>query len=236
MGTAGAIFTIILITITIIAVILICIFVKPSNATNNIQQPYLNNNRNDIPLWRPDIQNYNNAQLNTHNNNYSNITNTFNINNPNTYMQQPNTQNVFTPTCSPYIRKKILTNTELQFYKILSQHCYPNNIIICPKVRLEDIIEVNVKENNMKYRGYIKSRHVDFVLCNSDMNVLCAIELDDNSHNTDKAKRIDELKNNIFNAANLPLFRIKTDITMYNNNISNILNYMRMIKNNPYIS
>ncbi|MDE7211838.1 MAG: DUF2726 domain-containing protein, partial [Lachnospiraceae bacterium] len=34
----------------------------------------------------------------------------------------------------------------------------------------------------MKYRGYIKSRHVDFLICDSALHILAALELNDPSH------------------------------------------------------
>ena len=65
----------------------------------------------------------------------------------------------------PYKQKYLLTKNEYKFYKTLKTICDQKQIIICPKVRLEDFIEVKENENKQKYRGYIKSRHVDFLLC-----------------------------------------------------------------------
>ena len=64
----------------------------------------------------------------------------------------------------PYEKCSLLTNTEQRFYSILLNEARKRNLQVCPKVRLEDIICVTDTENKNKYRGYIKSRHVDFVL------------------------------------------------------------------------
>lgn len=108
----------------------------------------------------------------------------------------------------PYRKRYLLTKTEYAFYGALKEICDNNNLLICPKVRLEDLAEVTTKQNYMKYRGYIKSRHVDFTLCDKDLNVIASIELDDYSHNTKKAKQTDSFKNQLFLTIGIPLFRI----------------------------
>ena len=125
----------------------------------------------------------------------------------------------------PYRKKHILTKTEYQFYNILKPKCDLKNIIICPKVRLEDIAEVTVQKNFMKYRGYIKSRHVDFIICDNRLNIIGAIELDDSSHNQAKAQAVDNFKDNFFKTIGIPLFRIKT-IDDYNARIDHMLYYL----------
>ena len=84
----------------------------------------------------------------------------------------------------PYRKKYLLTKAEYIFYKLLKSKCDERNMLICPKVRLEDFIQVTAKEQVYKYRGYIKSRHIDFLLCDSGLNIIAAVELDDNSHRT----------------------------------------------------
>lgn len=108
----------------------------------------------------------------------------------------------------PYRKRYLLTKTEYSFYNALKDICKTHDIHICPKVRLEDLAEVTSKQSKMKYRGYIKSRHVDFTLCDSKLNVIAVIELDDYSHNTTKAKQTDSFKNQLFETIGIPLFRI----------------------------
>ena len=118
----------------------------------------------------------------------------------------------------PYKAKMLLTN---------------NKYIICPKVRLEDFIEVTNKQELFKYRGYIKSRHIDFLICDNNLHILYALELDDKTHNSEKAKNTDDFKNKLFEKINIKLYRIKTDenyeeklldiinSNIYNNSIHN---------------
>ena len=124
----------------------------------------------------------------------------------------------------PYQRNNLLTKTEYKFYLVLKKKCDEQNILICPKVRLEDFILVpleNPKEKQ-KYRGHIKSRHVDFLLTDNDLHILAGIELDDPTHDTEQAMIIDEFKDNLFATIGIPLFRVKTN-TRYSIHIDNIL-------------
>ena len=123
----------------------------------------------------------------------------------------------------PYKKKYILTKAEYAFYKILKAKCTEKNILICPKVRLEDFIEVTDNKQYMKYRGYIKSRHIDYLLCDENLKIISAIELDDNSHNTNKQKNTDEFKNKLFETINIELYRIKMSDGMYEKEIDKIL-------------
>lgn len=112
------------------------------------------------------------------------------------------------PPMYPYKKKNVLTPTEYQFYTVLKQKCDANNLVVCPKVRLEDFIDVTTKDQRMKYRGYIKSRHVDFILCDSNMNIIAGIEVDDSSHNTVERRKIDDFKTHLFRKINIPLHRV----------------------------
>lgn len=133
----------------------------------------------------------------------------------------------------PYKAKMLLTKTEYTFFKTLQKLLDNNKYIICPKVRLEDFIEVTNKQELFKYRGYIKSRHIDFLICDNNLHILYALELDDKTHNSEKAKNTDDFKNKLFEKINIKLYRIKTDenyeeklldiinSNIYNNSIHN---------------
>lgn len=84
------------------------------------------------------------------------------------------------------------------------------DLLVFPKVRMEDIVNVNKNfdnSNKTKHRNYIKSRHLDFVIADKNMRVLCAVELDDSSHFSKEAKITDKLKNDILKDAQIPLLR-----------------------------
>ncbi len=110
----------------------------------------------------------------------------------------------------PYAKGRLLTKTEQTFYITLVREALKRQLLVCPKVRLEDIIYVTDKQNRNKYRGYIKSRHVDFVLLDKTCTTVAAIELDDPSHNTAKAAKADQFKNELFYNVGIPLIRIYT--------------------------
>jgi len=114
------------------------------------------------------------------------------------------------PNYMPYAKGKLLTKTEQSFFTVLVREALKRRLLVCPKVRLEDIIFVTDKRNKNKYRGYIKSRHVDFVLLNTQCETVAAIELDDPSHNTKKAIKADQFKNGLFYTVKIPLIRIST--------------------------
>lgn len=112
-------------------------------------------------------------------------------------------------TILPYKSKYLLTKTEYSFYKILKPICDKHNCLICPKIGLKDFIDITDKTNYYKWFGKINQKHVDFIICDNNLNVLLAIELDDYSHNSQKAQNSDNFKNKIYSTIGLPLKRIK---------------------------
>ena len=109
----------------------------------------------------------------------------------------------------PYKDKYMLTKNEYIFYKELQKIATEMNWIICPKVGLKDLFEVTTKENYISHFRRISQKHIDFIICKDDLKPLYAIELDDNSHNTEKAKQSDRFKNELFKKSRIKLIRIK---------------------------
>lgn len=126
----------------------------------------------------------------------------------------------------PYKKKDILTPLERNFWKVLKPKCDKYNILICPKVRLEDIIDIDISNYKEKQslRGRVKSRHIDFLLCDNNMNTLAAIELDDSTHNKDDAIKTDAFKDTVFETIGIPLYRVRVNEFLYNMRIDDILN------------
>lgn len=92
-----------------------------------------------------------------------------------------------------YQAQQIFTRNEWQNYKKLREVAETKGYIICPKVRLLDIIKPRNGHKKFKTLLYkIQSKHVDFVICDQNMNIKAIIELDDNSH--DKPERIERDK------------------------------------------
>jgi Protein of unknown function (DUF2726) len=128
----------------------------------------------------------------------------------------------------PYQKKEyLLTITENKFYKVLKRVAEENNCRINTKVRLEDLLEVS---RNMDYgtrygfRNRIKSRHIDFVLCDQrGIQPLLAIELDDYSHNRWDRKRRDEFVDQALRDAGLPILHIPVQNFYYPNEIRELI-------------
>lgn len=76
----------------------------------------------------------------------------------------------------------LLTYNESRNFRALQEAAFRKGYMICPKVRLADIIKPRNNENYMSNFGKIKSKHVDFAICDQNMKVLAVVELDDSSH------------------------------------------------------
>lgn len=108
----------------------------------------------------------------------------------------------------PYAARHLLTKREYRFYLLLREVADEYHCIICPKVGVKDLLSVTDQRQYMKYFHKIAQKHVDFVICDQDLYVLFAIELDDSTHETRDARKRDHLKDKAFAAAGIPLKRI----------------------------
>ncbi|WP_051044280.1 DUF2726 domain-containing protein [Clostridium sp. MSTE9] len=95
----------------------------------------------------------------------------------------------------PYQYKKrtyFFTKNELNFYRELAKETASLNLVLFSKVRLADIIEPREKGSTWQSQfNRIRSKHVDFVLCDlPSIKPVLVIELDDSSHDrTDRQER-----------------------------------------------
>jgi len=105
----------------------------------------------------------------------------------------------------------ILSEAEFNFYNVLNLALQNSNFIICPKVRIADFINVKSNKNFTSDLNRIKSKHVDFLICNNRLKPLIAIELDDKSH--DKRIERDNFINELYKSVNLNTLRIKNGQT-----------------------
>lgn len=82
-----------------------------------------------------------------------------------------------------YQRKYLLTKNEYREYLTLRKLAAEKGLIICPKVRLLDIIEPRKGEKDYKSLFFkVQAKHVDFVICDNDLRIKAILELDDSSH------------------------------------------------------
>ena len=106
-----------------------------------------------------------------------------------------------------YLKKERVMNTSEQALYINLQKTLGDKFIILSKVRIEDFVEVKSDLARNKFNGLrnrIKSRHVDFLICDlATTKPLLAIELDGASHkNIDRIER-DKFVNNLYGEINL---------------------------------
>jgi hypothetical protein len=108
----------------------------------------------------------------------------------------------------PFFRRKyLLTKAEKSFYKILRAVVAPHPVLA--KVRLADLVEAD--ERHLLRRSnfdHIKSKHIDFVICDQELSPIIAVELDDFSHQRPDRVARDRDVNRILEIASLPLLRV----------------------------
>lgn len=92
-------------------------------------------------------------------------------------------------------------------------------LIICPKVRLLDLLEPRKDTQNYKTLFYkIQAKHVDFVICDQNLYVKAILELDDNSHNKKDREERDNFVDTILQDVGYKVIRTKyiTEKTLQN--------------------
>lgn len=109
----------------------------------------------------------------------------------------------------PYHRRDaILTTTESKFYHVLVE-AVAGDALIFAKPRIADVLAVDsLKDKKHWQRSFnrIAQKHVDFVLCDHESQAfICAIELNDRSHERPDRKRRDVFVVKAFKRAKLPL-------------------------------
>lgn len=109
----------------------------------------------------------------------------------------------------PYKTTFLLSKSESVFYNSLKPVCDKYGYVICPKVGLKDFITVTSKKDYYKWFNKISQKHVDFLICDKNLRPIMAIELDDRSHELEKAKKNDQFKDELYKHLNFPLKRVK---------------------------
>ena len=113
----------------------------------------------------------------------------------------------------PYVKKDLMTKNEWYFYKQLKPIADKHNYSIICKTRVADLIDVQKGLNKSEWQtafNRINKKHIDFILCKPE-NLLpvLLIELDDNSHDTEKRKERDEFIEKVLNTTGYKLLRTR---------------------------
>ncbi len=98
-----------------------------------------------------------------------------------------------------YQAKYLLTQNEMHEFRKLQKHAEEHSLMICPKVRVLDIIEPRgylKKYDSLRYK--VQAKHVDFLICDRDLRIKAIIEIDDNSHNKPDRIERDQFLDQIF--------------------------------------
>jgi len=115
---------------------------------------------------------------------------------------------------SSYQKKVRVMNESEQALFINLQKALGDTHIVLSKVRIEDFVEVSKEKahsykNHWGLRGRIKSRHVDFLVCDrATTKPLLAIELDGKSHNGAQRQKRDDFVDELYKAIGLPIEHI----------------------------
>lgn len=112
----------------------------------------------------------------------------------------------------PYVAAPgLFTPAEQKFLRALEQ-ALPDYRVFA-KVRVADLITVRkglTKSARASAFNRVAMKHVDFVLCRTDdLTVICAVELDDKTHERRDRRARDAFLERAFAAAQLPLVRVQ---------------------------
>jgi len=107
--------------------------------------------------------------------------------------------------------KPLFSAAERSFLGVLDQAVGPEHRVF-GKVRVADVAAVKSGLGNSARQGAlnrIAAKHFDFLVCRSgDLSVVCAVELNDKSHASQRAQARDELLANVCRVINLPLLTV----------------------------
>ena len=109
----------------------------------------------------------------------------------------------------PYTAAKLLTRREYAFFKALQPIAQKYHLMICPKIRLADLVSVPQGTKEAKWFNYIKAKHVDFTLCDMDLRVKLIIELDDSTHERQDRQTRDDFVDRVFQTVNIKIIHLR---------------------------
>jgi hypothetical protein len=118
---------------------------------------------------------------------------------------------IFMRRSLPYRRiPNLFTPAERHFLNTLDQ-AVPEDLRVFGKVRIADVLRVTTSNPKRFWRYFTKisSKHLDYVLVDrKSMRIVCAIELDDQSHDRRDRRVRDAFVNKACATAGLPLIRV----------------------------
>ena len=114
---------------------------------------------------------------------------------------------VFAMTAGPrYTRRPLLSPAEKRFFRVLTA-AVGRQAIVVTKVRIADLLTVRARKRHFwKAFHQIAQKHLDFVILDAaTLEPLCAVELDDRSHDRSDRQKRDRFVDRAMQNAGLPL-------------------------------
>lgn len=110
----------------------------------------------------------------------------------------------------PFIRKDLMTASELVFFKRLRE-AFPD-VHVCPQVALAAIVDIPAKYNNNRFkhvnRAPFAAKYADFAIVDLDTGAVYAIvELDDHTHDSTERKKEDAERDAMLDEVGIPVHR-----------------------------
>jgi hypothetical protein len=110
----------------------------------------------------------------------------------------------------PFVRRHLLTPTELIFFKRLRQ-AFPD-VLVCPQVALAAIVDIPAQYNHNRFkhvnRAPFSAKYADFAIVDPDTGEVHAIiELDDYSHDAAERQAEDAVRDAMLGEVGIPVHR-----------------------------
>jgi hypothetical protein len=104
-------------------------------------------------------------------------------------------------------RKYFFSAAERSFYEIL-RRLVPEHVVFA-KVGLSELVYVTKNGSEWRsHRNRIDRKHLDFVICNADLEPVVAIELDDSSHREQRRRDRDVFVDQVLATAGIPIVHV----------------------------
>lgn len=108
-----------------------------------------------------------------------------------------------------FLVNKVLTNREHTFYNSLKPITDKYGLLLFTKMRIADLVYIPAgRRDYMRWFNYIRAKHIDFIICNTNLEIKMLIELDDYTHQRADRIRRDEFVDKIFNPFHVKLLHV----------------------------
>lgn len=110
------------------------------------------------------------------------------------------------PNKYEYQAQYLMTINEKNQFRKIQSWANKHNLIVFTKVRLLDLVAPKKSQNNYKGALWkIQAKHIDFIICDQNINVKCVIEINDSSHNRQDRKERDNFVTEILESCGYKL-------------------------------